>query len=120
MCQYDCATAGDWCPSCDSYLGLLRRKPRHIAKCVNLTIALGAGFFLALAWQVFMPLYEGFPAARPSGWFWGEFALASLLLALGLRARGHLKEMRPRPPIAYPQDPDEATPEEEKRASSGW
>lgn len=106
----------DWCPSCSSYLGLLRRKPRHIAKCVNITIALGLGFFLALGWQVFLPLTEGRPAGKPAGWFWCEFVLATVFVALGLRAREHLREMRRRA-LARGRGTQEAEAEARPRAA---
>ncbi len=116
VCEYDCPAGEDWCPSCGSYLGLLRRRPRHIAKCANLSVAVGLGLFLALAWKIFFPLYEGWPVGKPAGWFWWEFALASLLLALGLRVRNHLREMRQRSPVPYPEVVEE---EEQSRASAG-
>ena len=99
ICEYSCAVGEDWCPSCGSYLGLLKRRPRHIAKCVNVTIALGLGLFLALAWHVFLPLTEGLPTGKPTGWFWWALGGAAFLLALGLRARHHLQEMRRRVPV---------------------
>jgi predicted lysophospholipase L1 biosynthesis ABC-type transport system permease subunit len=90
MCQAPSEPLADRCPACGTQLGYLHRHPRRVAFCVVLSIALGLGFFLALAWQTFAPLLQGAPAARPGHGFWPGFALATFFLTLGLGARKYL------------------------------
>ncbi len=119
VCEYRCGARDEWCPSCGSYLGLLRRRPRHIAKCVRASIALGLGFFMGLLWQVFLPLTQGRPTGRPGVWFWWETGLGTFLLGLGLRARQHMKEMR-RAAARVPQEAAaEAAEDERTPAAAG-
>jgi hypothetical protein len=61
-----------------------------VVYCVCASIALGLALFCALAWQVFAPLFRGWPAADPGPWFWWGFGLGAFFLALGLTARQHV------------------------------
>ena len=90
VCEHEQARLGDWCTDCGVYLGLLKRQPRRVACCVAGSIALGACLFMALAWQVFGPLFRGGIASGPGPWFWWGFWSATFFLALGLTARSHL------------------------------
>jgi hypothetical protein len=100
VCEKDDSRSKDWCPSCGAYLGLLTRQPRHIGTCIRASILVGIGLFLGLAWQIFMPLAEGWPVGQPTRWFWLGFALATFFLALGLTARQHLVSFLHRRPRA--------------------
>jgi hypothetical protein len=62
-----------------------------VAYCICASILLGAGLFLALAWQVFAPLLRGAIPAGPGQWFWWGFGLGTFFLGLGLTARRHLR-----------------------------
>jgi hypothetical protein len=90
VCETRQKLPGDWCTACGAYLGLLRRQPRRIVRCVCASIGLGLALFFALAWQVFAPLLRGWPAADPGPLFWCGFVLGTLFLALGLAARSQL------------------------------
>lgn len=90
VCEHDSSRNKEWCQACGAYLGLLARQPRHIGVCIRASILVGVGLFLALAWQVFIPLLDGWPIGQPTRWFWIGFALATFFLALGLTARQHL------------------------------
>lgn len=90
VCEKPDTLLKDWCPACGAYLGLLARRPRHIRSCIRASIIVGVGLFLALAWQVFMPLAEGWPLGQPTKWFWLGFVLATFFLTLGLTARQQL------------------------------
>jgi hypothetical protein len=101
----------DWCPSCGAYLGLLTRRPRHVGACIRISIFVGVGLFLALAWQIFVPLLEGWPVGQPNRWFWLGFALATFFLTLGLTARQHLVSfLRRRPRREAPADAPGSAP----------
>ena len=90
VCEHDSSRNKEWCQACGAYLGLLARQPRHIGVCIRASILVGVGLFLALAWQVFIPLLDGWPIGQPTRWFWIGFALATFFLAHGLTARQHL------------------------------
>lgn len=90
VCEQEQTRFADWCTDCGAYLGLLKRQPQRIAYCVAGSIALGAGLFCALAWQVFATVFQGSIAAEPGPWFWWGFGSGTFFLALGLTARSHL------------------------------
>ncbi len=90
ICENSSSRNKEWCQACGAYLGLLARRPRHIGTCVRASIFVGVGLFLALAWQIFVPLADGRPVGHPTRWFWIGFALATFFLTLGLTARQHL------------------------------
>ena len=90
ICEKDDSRTQERCSACGAYLGLLARRPRHIGACIRASIIVGVGLFLALAWQVFMPLAEGRTVGQPTKWFWLGFVLATFFLTLGLTARQHL------------------------------
>jgi len=89
VCEKECLRE-DWCRDCGTNLGYLRRHPRRVALAVHCSILLGAGLFLSLAWSVFAPLVQGWPAGGPAPGFWWFFGLGTFFLALGLYARQHL------------------------------
>lgn len=90
VCENEFGRVGDWCSVCGAYLGYLQRHPRRVALCVTASIVLGVGLFAALGWQVFGPLFRGWPAAGPGRWFWWGFGLGTFFLGFGLAARQQL------------------------------
>lgn len=90
VCESEHSRPGDWCAVCGAYLGFLRRHPRRVAYCICVSIGLGVGLFVALAWQVFSPVLRGSSPAGPGQWFWWGFALGTFFLSFGLTARRHL------------------------------
>ena len=120
VCENECSRSCDWCPSCGSYLGLLKREPKRIRACIRDTILVGVGLFLALAWHAWAPWITGGPVGRTGAWFWLGFALATFLLGLGLTARRHLRialrQLRrgePPEPTSFPKE----TPSRARRSS---
>lgn len=90
VCELEHSRPGDWCPECGAYLGLLKRHPRRVVYCICLSILLGAGMFVALAWQVFAPVVRGSLPGLPGPLFWWGFALGTFFLAFGLTAKQQL------------------------------
>lgn len=94
VCQRQEVRDADACTVCGSQLGFLRQHPRRVARCIAVSIALGVGFFLALAWHVFGPMLRGGPPVeRPAPWFWWAFGLGTFFLSLGLAASQQLREV---------------------------
>lgn len=90
VCEHEQDGPGDWCVACGAYLALIRHRPRRVMWCVVASICLGSGLFGALAWQVFSPVFRGWPPADPGPLFWWGFVLGTFFLSLGLTARQHL------------------------------
>ena len=122
VCESECSRACDWCPACGSYLGLLKRQPKRIHKCIAASILLGSALFLALGWRAFAPLVTGGPVGATGIGFWLEFALATFFLTLGLTARRHLRLdlrllRRGEPPTPFPT---ESEPRERRSSGSRY
>ena len=80
------------CPHCRISLHLLRQRPGRVAACIWLSVLLGAGLFLALAYATFAPLAQGEPLPAKGPLFWWGFGFATFFLALGLGAKHYLAE----------------------------
>ena len=92
VCEAEQRLPGEWCTACGAHLGLLRRQPRRVVRCICTSIGLGLALFAALVWETFEPLLRGGNVVAPGPVFWCIFASATFFLGFGLAARSQLAE----------------------------